>query len=539
MSKKWKSNEIDIEKEPDVEKEDNIIEDNSDDESSIFSESSKDIENINSTFDILESYSHLPQLSNGQLDLSKFQDAQLMKTKPHRGKIYTAGNSCITEVVIVNKPTKILLGPGAFCSCVGKSFLNTCVPNFEDHLLPIDGIKFNRETNPMNALGIFETNVIFPHINRNLRITVEFRVMENCSITINKVAPVNVELERFKSGQLNEAEISLHLTASQENEIFTLLFDHKKTFSSEKEPLGELVGHEVDIIFNIERPYPPLLRRPAYPASPKSREALEIHIKELLYLGGIRKVGHNEEVEITTPDIVAWQNVKSSMVGDFRALNTYTVPDRYPIPKIQISLTQISQAVYITTMDALKGFHQNVVTPRERRYLRIIVTCGVYEYLRMPFGIKNATSQFQRMINEIFPEGLSEQWLITYIYDIIVFLKTWEEHMYRLSRVLTKIQCVNIKISSKKCHFGFEELKALGNVVSGLSLGIDKNKVAAVFLKPMRKNKKKIQLLLGFAGYYRKHIKDFASIARPLCKLCDKDTVFEMTVDRVKAFESL
>ncbi|MBW0565234.1 hypothetical protein O181_104949 [Austropuccinia psidii MF-1] len=157
----------------------------------------------------------------------------------------------------------------------------------------------------------------------------------------------------------------------------------------------------------------------------------------------------------------------------------------------------------------------------------------------MPFGIKNAPSHFQRMMNEIFPEELSEGWLIIYIDDIIVCSKTWEEHMYRLSRGLTKIQLVNMKISLKKCHFGFKELKALGHVVSGLSLGIDKNKFAAVLLKPMPQNKKEIQSCLGFAGYYRQHIEDFASIARPLYKLCDKDTVFEMTVDRVKAFESL
>ncbi|MBW0526983.1 hypothetical protein O181_066698 [Austropuccinia psidii MF-1] len=218
------------------------------------------------------------------------------------------------------------------------------------------------------------------------------------------------------------------------------------------------------------------------------------------------------------------------MVGDFRVLNTYTVPSRYTIPKIQSSLT---------TMDALKGFDQNVVTPRARKYLRIIVHCGVYEYFRMPFGIKNAPSHFQRMINEIFPKELSEGCLIIYIDDIIACSKTWEEHMYRLSRVLTKIQSVNMKISSKKCHFGFKEHKALGHVVSGLSLGVDKNKAVAVLLKPMPQDKKEIQSFLGFEGYYRQYIKDFASIARPLYKLCYKDTVFEMTVDRVKAFESL
>ncbi|MBW0550008.1 hypothetical protein O181_089723 [Austropuccinia psidii MF-1] len=79
-----------------------------------------------------------------------------------------------------------------------------------------------------------------------------------------------------------------------------------------------------------------------------------------------------------------------------------------------------------------------------------------------------------------------------------------------------------MKISLKKCHFGFKKLKALGHVVSGLSLGVDKKKVSVVLM-----------------NYYRQHIKDFASIAIPLYKLCDKETVFEMTFDRVKAFESL
>ncbi|MBW0539215.1 hypothetical protein O181_078930 [Austropuccinia psidii MF-1] len=174
------------------------------------------------------------------------------------------------------------------------------------------------------------------------------------------------------------------------DEPSALLYDHKESFASEKGPLGEIVGHDAYIILNIERPYPSPLRRPEYPEDFKSREALTIYIKELLDLGVIRKVGNNEKVEITTPVTVAWYNVKSRMVGEFRALSTYTFPDRYPMPKIQISLTQISQAVYISTMDALKGFHQNVVTPRARKYLKIIIDCEVYEYLRIPFGIKNA-----------------------------------------------------------------------------------------------------------------------------------------------------
>ncbi|MBW0539596.1 hypothetical protein O181_079311 [Austropuccinia psidii MF-1] len=89
-------------------------------------------------------------------------------------------------------------------------------------------------------------------------------------------------------------KLNLHLTDNQENELSALLYDHRVAFASDKEPFGEIIGHEVDIILNIERPYQPLLRRPAYPESPKSREALEVHIKELLDLGVIKKVGHNE-----------------------------------------------------------------------------------------------------------------------------------------------------------------------------------------------------------------------------------------------------
>ncbi|MBW0529881.1 hypothetical protein O181_069596 [Austropuccinia psidii MF-1] len=96
-----------------------------------------------------------------------------------------------------------------------------------------------------------------------------------------------------------------------------------------------------------------------------------------------------------------------------------------------------------------------------------------------------------------------------------------------------------MKISLKKSHFAYSELKALGNVVSGLGLGIDKNKVAAVILKPMPQTKKEIQALLGLAGYYSQHIKDFAKIANSLYKLCDQKTVYEMTEERVKAYDEL
>ncbi|MBW0478271.1 hypothetical protein O181_017986 [Austropuccinia psidii MF-1] len=173
-----------------------------------------------------------------------------------------------------------------------------------------------------------------------------------------------------------------------EEKLIDLLFKYKDAFATDKEPLGAIIRHKVDIILNVENPYPPLLRRPAYPASPRAREALEVHIKELMNLGVLRKVENNEQVEVPTPVIITWHNGKSRMVGNVRALTTYTIPDRYPIPRTFETLTQLSQAKFITAMDSLTVFHHNVLTDNGKKLLRIIVHCGIYEYLRIPFGIK-------------------------------------------------------------------------------------------------------------------------------------------------------
>ncbi|MBW0491994.1 hypothetical protein O181_031709 [Austropuccinia psidii MF-1] len=132
------------------------------------------------------------------------------------------------------------------------------------------------------------------------------------------------------------------------HDLIDVLYTYKNAFASDIQQLGSIKGHEIDITLNIDRPYPPVHRRPAYPASPRAREALEKHIHELLQLGVLRKVCHNEEVEVTTPVITAWHNDKSRMVGEFRQFNTYTVPDRYPMARIQETLAQLSKSKYIT-----------------------------------------------------------------------------------------------------------------------------------------------------------------------------------------------
>ncbi|MBW0547880.1 hypothetical protein O181_087595 [Austropuccinia psidii MF-1] len=130
--------------------------------------------------------------------------------------------------------------------------------------------------------------------------------------------------EECVTEKIAEAHINPSLSPRMKHWLINVLYTCRNAFHSDNEPLGTIKGHEVDISLTIDRPYPPVLSRTAYPPSPRAREALWKSIQKLLQLGVLRKVGNNEEVEVTTPVTISWHNNKSKMVGDFRALNTYT-----------------------------------------------------------------------------------------------------------------------------------------------------------------------------------------------------------------------
>ncbi|MBW0509640.1 hypothetical protein O181_049355 [Austropuccinia psidii MF-1] len=193
-----------------------------------------------------------------------------------------------------------------------------------------------------------------------------------------------------------------------------------------------------------------MLKRPPYPESLENRKEIEIYINELLDMDVIRNIGHNEIVEITTPVLITWNGGKSRLCGDFRALNNYTKPDRYPIPRIPHALDKLAKAKYITKIDCMKGDHQNGVKPNSMKLLRIICHIGIYESTRMQFGIKNAPDHFQRMMDTIFQEEILEGWMLAYTDDIIIYSETLEDHVQYIDRVLSKCTPIKLKISLKK-----------------------------------------------------------------------------------------
>ncbi|MBW0511067.1 hypothetical protein O181_050782 [Austropuccinia psidii MF-1] len=311
----------------------------------------------------------------------------------------------------------------------------------------------------MTAIGTIIKEIIIPHRIGNIRLNPEFVVLDdahiqgfllgtdyqrmygldiysskNRHITIgtNKEKKFSLNIYQISSQDpleelLNEfrgGQFSTTLTSRQKLSLLKILRKNRPEFSVGEEPLVNIRSHDIELYLDVERPYPPMLRRPPYPEILETRKEIEKHINELLDMDVIRNIGHNEIVEITTTVLITWHDGKSRLCGDFRALNNYTKSDRYPIPRIPHSLDKLAKAKYITKMDCMKGFHQNGVKPNSMKLLRIICHVGIYEYTRMLFGIKNAPAHFQRMMDTIL-----EGWMVIYIDDIIIYSETWEDHV--------------------------------------------------------------------------------------------------------------
>ncbi|MBW0536151.1 hypothetical protein O181_075866 [Austropuccinia psidii MF-1] len=143
------------------------------------------------------------------------------------------------------------------------------------------------------------------------------------------------------------------------------------------------------------------------------------------------------------------------------------------------------------------------------------------------------------MMDTIFEAEILEGWMLVYINGINIYSETWEDHVQYIDRVLSKCTPINTKISLNKCNFGQNKLLALGHKVLGLILAIDQNTVAAVLKKPVPKNIKEMQSFLGFASYYRNHIKNFSQITTSLYKLFSKDVLLEITKERRDVYERI
>ena len=204
---------------------------------------------------------------------------------------------------------------------------------------------------------------------------------------------------------------------------------------------------------------------------------------------------------------------------DLHKLNSQTIKDAYSLPRIEESLDCLNGAIIFTSLDLKAGYWQVEMEENSIPYTAFTVEpLGFYECVCMPFGLTNAPATFQQLMESCLGD-YHLKYCIIYLDDIIIFSKTPEEHISRLCKVFQKLDEAGLHLKPNKCEFFRDTLEYLGHVVSSKGIETNPKKIAAIINWPRPKNITQIRSFLGFCNYYRKFIRGYAQVAKPLYQL--------------------
>ncbi len=199
--------------------------------------------------------------------------------------------------------------------------------------------------------------------------------------------------------------------------------------------------------------------------------------------------------------------------GDYRHLNHITQPDRYPIPHLQDITNNLSGSTIFTKLDLIKAFHQIPVAPEDVAKTAITTPFGLYEFRRMPFGLRNAGQTFQRFINDVLRDC---PFAIAYLDDILIFSKTHKEHLGHVKAVLHTLSKCGLRVNEEKCTFGANKVIFLGHELSSEGMKPLQSKINIINDFPVPTTMRKLREFLGVVNYYHRFLKDAATIMQPL-----------------------
>lgn len=228
--------------------------------------------------------------------------------------------------------------------------------------------------------------------------------------------------------------------------------------------------------------------------------------------------------------------VKWRIVIDFRKVNEKTLDDKYPIPNITDVLDKLGKCQYFSTLDLASGFYQVEMDPNDIHKTAFNVENGHYEFLRMPMGLKNSPSTFQRVMDNVLKD-LQNRICLVYLDDIIVFSTSLQEHIINLEKVFQKLRESNFKIQMDKSEFLKLETSFLGHVICREGVKPNPDKIAAIEKYPLPKTTTEIKRFLGLLGYYRKFIPDFARLTKPLTQCLKKGSKITFDKSYTDCFE--
>ena len=317
-----------------------------------------------------------------------------------------------------------------------------------------------------------------------------------------------------------------------------MLMEHHNIFSLEQNEIGctDTAEHVIELLDT--EPFKERFRQIAPPLVEEVRE----HIQEMLDGGTIHP---SQSPWCNAVVLVRKKDGGLRFCIDFHRLNSQTKKDAYPLPRMQETMESMVGTRFFSTMDLKSGFWQVKMAKDSQQYTAFMVgSMGVYEFLRMPYRLCNAPATFQRLMQNCLGE-LNLTYALIYLDDMIVFSRTEEEHLHCLWVVFARFLEHGLKLKLSKCHFLQDEITFLGHEISaeGMKPGMANLKAIAEMAPP--KTYTEIRCFTGMTGFFRRFIKGYSKIAKPLNNLLEgeasklKAEEVELPPDTLKAFEEL
>lgn len=290
------------------------------------------------------------------------------------------------------------------------------------------------------------------------------------------------------------------------------LSQHSNVFSTDGWDVGLAKGVEHHIRQSDNTPFRERSRRIA----PADLDDLRRHLQGLLASGIIKE----SRSPYASPIVLARKkNGQLRMCVDYRTLNCRTIPDQYTVPRIDDALDCLTGSKWFSVLDLRSGYYQIPMAEEDKEKTAFICPLGFFQFERMPQGITGAPATFQRLMEKAVGDmHLLE--VIVYLDDLIVFGKTLEQHEQRLLKVINRLEEAGLKLSLDKCQFCRSQVTYVGHIVSEQGISTDPAKVEAVTRWKQPTDLPSLQSFLGFCGYYRRFIKNYSIIVRPLTELC-------------------
>jgi transposase InsO family protein len=331
-----------------------------------------------------------------------------------------------------------------------------------------------------------------------------------------------------------DALISLHdVQHSLPPAVANLLQKYSDVFPSEVPPgLPPLRGieHQIDLIPGASLP-----NRAPYRTNPEETKEIQRQVQELLDKGYVRESLSPCAVPVL---LVPKKDGSWRMCVDCRAINNITIRYRHPIPRLDDMLDELSGAVLFSKVDLRSGYHQIRMKLGDEWKTAFKTKFGLYEWLVMPFGLTNAPSTFMRLMNEVLRAFIGK-FVVVYFDDILIYSKSMDEHLDHLHAVFDTLRDARLFGNLEKCTFCTDRVSFLGFVVTPQGIEVEQAKVAAIQGWPIPKTVTQVRSFLGLAGFYRRFVQDFSTIAAPLNELTKKGVPFSWGEAQENSFNIL